>query len=190
MDPLFRSAVAPNAIARAKKGILREIWLLLASKHARLAIGDKACGSLKLYLAAICAADRQSSCGPCWRTWYQTGEPVVAVTQFVRPDGSADGKPGLRAALQHVAIRHNNKVLTCGCSSVGRATRCQRVGRGSESHHPLCSAVVRSRQPESLVHCRHIAARWRFGLFAYLWGRRLACHELSPTIAARELLSN
>ena len=50
------------------------------------------------------------------------------------------GLPGLLSGPQP------SKVTIRGCSSVGRAPRCQRGCRGFESHHPLCPGN-RLRQP-------------------------------------------
>ena len=38
---------------------------------------------------------------------------------------------------KHLSQNHCKMAIPCGCSSVGRAQRCQRCCREFESHHPL-----------------------------------------------------
>ncbi len=52
--------------------------------------------------------------------------------------GSSSGKEcGFESHLSQKRNLYINVRDKCGCSSVGRAPRCQRGCRGFESHHPL-----------------------------------------------------
>ena len=43
---------------------------------------------------------------------------------------------------KHLSQNHCKMAIPCGCSSVGRAQRCQRCCRGFESHHPLFGSTA------------------------------------------------
>ncbi len=51
----------------------------------------------------------------------------------------------------------------CGCSSVGRAPRCQRGCRGFESHHPLCGRSSPPSEPGVFGAAEGRGCRWPGG---------------------------